>query len=215
MLLDISVPSIDGLATLRAIKTVGTDYEPWVGEAGSGRSSASPCTVKQMTMRHGTVALSLRLAQLFIGDLSDQTLTIPVGGGALMVSYRLQVGEETGVLQWLLPTDGLIALTAKPTHFRSREVVRSSPLSSHLRLTLRCGWKAQPITMQQLSSLQVGAILSLRGPLLIWCGERVVGVGHPCRKNGRLVVRMEQWRGVTTSSSLPTNHETEEGAERA
>ncbi len=118
----------------------------------------------------------------------DITVVISVDGAVKgLILLELAYRTAFRMLQWILGEKLDTKLPASD-FLRESELVRSA--------------------LQELANI-------LGGPLLIWCGERVVGVGHPCRKNGRLVVRIEQWRGVTTSSSLPTNHETEEGAERA
>lgn len=164
--------------------------------------------------QHAHSRLTLRLMQVFTGDLSDQTLTFQSGGGALLISHRLQVGEETGVLQWILPTESLSALISKRPHFSSVDSARASPLSPALRLTLHFGWQGFPITMNQLQNLQVGTVLPLRGNFLVWCEGRVVGTGKPYRRNGRLVAKIVQWK----ASSLPLllshpDNEPGEGAE--
>lgn len=159
--------------------------------------------------------LNLRLMQIFTGDLSDQTLTFQSGGGALLISHKLQVGEETGVLQWILPTESLSALISKRTRFSSVNSAMTSPLSPTLRLTLHFGWQGFPITMHQLQNLQVGTILPLQNNFLIWCKGRVIGMGKPYRRNGRLVAKVIQWK---TSSLLSLSHpdnESDEGTERA
>ncbi len=144
--------------------------------------------------------LNLRLMQVFTGDLSDQTLTFQSGGGALLISHRLQVGEETGVLQWILPTESLSALISKRTRFSSVSSAMSSPLSPTLRLTLHFGWQGFPITMQQLQNLQVGTILPLQSNFLIWCKGRVIGMGKPYRRNGRLLPT--QWQACRKNHSV-------------
>ncbi|MEZ8222218.1 flagellar motor switch protein FliM [Candidatus Fervidibacteria bacterium JGI MDM2 JNZ-1-D12] len=158
--------------------------------------------------------LNLRLMQVFTGDLSDQTLTFQSGGGALLISHRLQVGEETGVLQWILPTESLSALISKRTRFSSVSSAMSSPLSPTLRLTLHFGWQGFPITMQQLQNLQVGTILPLQSNFLIWCKGRVIGMGKPYRRNGRLVAKIIQWKASSLPSFSHPDDESDEGTER-
>ncbi len=157
--------------------------------------------------------LNLRLMQVFTGDLSDQTLTFQSGGGALLVSHKLQVSEETGVLQWILPTESLSALISKPTRFSSVSSAMSSPLSPTLRLTLHFGWQGFPITMQQLQNLQVGTILPLQNNFLIWCKGRVIGMGKPYRRNGRLVAKVIQWKASSLSSFSHPDDESDEETE--
>jgi len=159
--------------------------------------------------------LTLRLMQVFTGDLSDQTLTFQSGGGALLVSHRLQVGEETGVLQWILPTESLSALISKPSRSGSVSSAKASPLSPTLRLTLHFGWQGFPITMNQLQKLQVGTILPLQTSFLVWCKGRVVGTGKPYRRNGRLVAKILQWKSSSFPSLAHPDDKPDEGAEGA
>ncbi|MCS7186900.1 MAG: chemotaxis protein CheX [Armatimonadetes bacterium] len=156
-------------------------------------------TYAEAWQQYSNSRLSLRLMQVFTGDLSDQTLTFQSGGGALLISHRLQVGEETGVLQWILPTESLSALISKRPRFSSVSSATTSPLSPTLRLTLHFGWQGFPITMNQLQKIEVGTILPLQSNFLIWCKGRVIGTGKPYRRNGRLVAKVVQWK----ASSLP------------
>ena len=163
--------------------------------------------------QYAHLKLSLRLVQVFTGDLSDQTLTFQSAGGALLVSHRLQVGEETGVLQWILPTESLSALLSKPTRLSSITSAVNSPLSPALRLTLRFGWRGFSITMNQLRNLQVGTILPLQSNFLIWCEGQVIGVGKPYRRNGRFVAKIVQWRAGSLPLLSHSDDEPDKGAE--
>lgn len=149
-------------------------------------------------------SLSLHFGQLFIGDLSDQAAALLGSGGALLISHRFQVREETGILQWLLPAESLSQLGAKRSRSVSPKPINPSPLAAQMSLTLRCGWQGQPLSLSQVAQLQVGTILPLRGPCLIWCNGRLVGIGQPFRKNGRLVVKILQWRANPLSLTAAT-----------
>lgn len=154
----------------------------------------------------------LQLSQVFIGDLNDQIVAFRTGGGALLISHGLQVGEETGILQWLLPAESSSALISNPTRIISKSSAINSPLSPSVRLKLRFGWQGFPITMRQLGNLQVGTILPLKSNLLIWCEGRVIGTGEPYRRNSRLVAKIVQWRGGSLLLPHPDN-ELDKGTE--
>ena len=158
---------------------------------------------------------TLRLLQIFIGDLSDQTINFQISGGALLVSHKIQVGEETGVLQWILPAESLSALISKPSHQVSISLTQTSPLSPAVRLKLSFGWRGFPISIQQLKNLKVGAILPLQSNFLIWCEGKIIGVGQPCRRNGRLVAKILQWRPPTSALLSHPDNKSDERAEGA
>jgi len=158
---------------------------------------------------------TLRLLQIFIGDLSDQTVNFQISGGALLVSHKIQVGEETGVLQWILPTESLSALISKPNRQVSISLAQTSPLSPAVRLKLSFGWRGFPISIQQLKNLKVGAILPLQNNFLIWCEGKIIGVGQPCRRNGRLVAKILQWRPPTSALLSHPDNKSDERAEGA
>jgi len=164
-------------------------------------------------VQQGYEKLRLRLTQIFTGDLSDQTVNYHSGGGALLVSHRLQIGEETGVLQWILPAESLSTLISKPNRQVSISLAQASPLSPAVRLKLSFGWRGFPISIQQLQELKVGTILPLQSNFLIWCEGRVIGLGQPYRRNGRLVAKIVQWR-FPTSALLPhPDNKSDEGTE--
>jgi chemotaxis protein CheX len=156
---------------------------------------------------------TLRLTQIFTGDLSDQTVSYQSGGGALLVSHRLQIGEETGVLQWILPAESLSALISKPSRQVSISLAQTSLLSPAVRLKLSFGWRGFPISIQQLQNLKVGTILPLQSNFLIWCDGKVIGVGQPYRRNGRLVAKIVQWRFPTSASFSHPDNESDERTE--
>lgn len=172
-------------------------------------------TYAEAWQQHAHSQLNLRLTQVFTGDLSDQILNFQSGGGAFLISHRLQVGEEMGVLQWILPTESLSALISKRARFSSVSSAMTSPLSLTLQLTLHFGWQGFPITMHQLQNLQVGAILPLQSNFLILCKGRVIGMGKPYRCNGRFVARIVQWKASSLTSLSHPDDESGEGAERA
>ena len=163
--------------------------------------------------QQGYLQPSLQLLQVFAGDLSDRTITFQVGGGALLASHKLQIGEEVGVLQWILPAESLSELISKPNRQVSISLARASPLSPAVRLKLSFGWCSFPISIQQLQELKVGTILPLQSNFLIWCEGRVIGLGQPYRRNGRLVAKIVQWR-FPTSALLPhPDNKSDEGTE--
>jgi len=158
---------------------------------------------------------TLQLLQVFAGDLSDQIVTFQVGGGALLASHKLQIGEEVGVLQWILPAESLSALISKPNRQVSVSLARTSPLSPAVRLRLSFGWRGFPISIQQLQNLKVGTILPLQSKFLIWCEGKVIGIGQPYRRNGRFVAKIIRWNfALPLSLSHPDNKSDErtEGA---
>jgi len=156
---------------------------------------------------------NFQLLQVFTGDLSDQTITFQVGGGALLASHKLQFGEEMGMLQWILPAESLSALISKPSRQVSISLAQTSPLSPAVRLKLSFGWRGFPISIQQLKNLKVGAILPLQSNFLIWCDGKVIGVGQPYRRNGRLVAKIVQWRFPTSASLSHPDNESDERTE--
>lgn len=169
-------------------------------------------TYAEAWQQQGNSQVTLRLMQVFTGDLSDQTVNFQSSGGALLVSHRLQVGEEAGVIQWILPTESLSALISKSTRYGSVNSAMTSPLSPNLHLTLHFGWQGFPITMRQLQNLKVGTILPLQSDFIVHCKGRVIGIGRPYRRNGRLVAKIVQWKGVSPLLSHPDN-ELNEGTE--
>jgi len=158
---------------------------------------------------------TLRLLQIFIGDLSDQTVNFQISGGALLVSHKIQVGEETGVLQWILPAESLSALISKPNRQVSISLAQTSPLSPAVRLKLSFGWRGFPISIQQLQNLKVGTVLPLQSNFLVWCEGRVIGVGQPYRRNGRLVAKIVRWHFTSLPSLSHPDNKSDERAEGA
>ncbi len=142
--------------------------------------------------------LALRLTHLFVGDISQHALALPNAGGALLISHRIQANEETGTLQWLVPTDSLSQLVATRGRRPSFPAFRASSLSPQLPVHLRCGWQGQPLSLWQLSKLQVGTVLLLTGPCQIWCEGHLLGIGRPFRRNGRIVVKILRWNTAST-----------------
>jgi flagellar motor switch protein FliM len=133
--------------------------------------------------------MELRLTQLFVGDWTEQAATLfSESGGALLLSHRLQVGDETGVVQWLLPAETLLGFSERQR--RTGTMPSATPLSHHVAISLRCGWRGEPIPLRRLPKLQVGDILPLQMPLLIWHGDRPIAIGKPFRKGNRIVVRV-------------------------
>ncbi|MEZ8218234.1 flagellar motor switch protein FliM [Candidatus Fervidibacteria bacterium JGI MDM2 SSWTFF-3-K9] len=165
-------------------------------------------------VQQGYRQLALRLTQIFIGDLSDQTVNYH-SGGALLVSHRLQIGEETGVLQWILPAESLSALISKPNRQVSISLAQTSPLSPAVRLKLSFGWRGFPISIQQLQNLKVGTVLPLQSNFLVWCEGRVIGVGQPYRRNGRLVAKIVRWHFTSLPSLSHPDNKSDERAEGA
>lgn len=163
--------------------------------------------------RQGYSQPNLQLLQVFTGDLSDQILSFQVGGGALLASHKLQFGEEMGMLQWILPAESLSALISKPSRQVSISLAQTSPLSPAVRLKLSFGWRGFPISIQQLQNLKVGTILPLQSNFLIWCDGKVIGVGQPYRRNGRLVAKIVQWRFPTSASFSHPDDESDERTE--
>jgi flagellar motor switch protein FliM len=133
--------------------------------------------------------MELRLTQLFVGDWTEQAATLfSESGGALLLSHRLQVGDETGVVQWLLPAETLLGFSERQR--RTGTMPSATPLSHHVAISLRCGWRGEPIPLRRLPKLQVGDILPLQMPLLIWHGDRPIAIGKPFRRGNRIVVRV-------------------------
>jgi len=133
--------------------------------------------------------MELRLTQLFVGDWTEQAATLfSESGGALLLSHRLQVGDETGVVQWLLPAETLLGFSERQR--RTGTMPSATPLSHHVAIPLRCGWRGEPIPLRRLPKLQVGDILPLQMPLLIWHGDRPIAIGKPFRRGNRIVVRV-------------------------
>ncbi|MCS7264598.1 MAG: chemotaxis protein CheX [Armatimonadetes bacterium] len=159
--------------------------------------------------------VSLRLLQVSTGDLSEQSVSFQSVGAALLVSHRLQVGDEIGVLQWILIADSLSSLLSKPSIVSGTEAVLNSPISPSIRLKLHLGWKCPSITAKQLQNLKVGTILMLHSPLLIWCKGKVIGLGEPYRKNGRIVAKIAKYMGLNKISLSHPDDKSDEGAERA
>ncbi len=158
---------------------------------------------------------NLQLLQVFTGDLSDQILAFQASGGALLASHKLQFGEEMGMLQWILPAESLSALVSKPSRQVSISLAQTSPLSPAVRLKLSFGWRGFPISLQQLKNLKVGAILPLQSNFLIWCEGKIIGVGQPYRRNGRLVAKIVQWRFLTSVSLSHPDNKSDERTEGA
>jgi chemotaxis protein CheX len=158
---------------------------------------------------------ALRLVQIFTGDLSDQTVNFQISGSALLVSHKLQIGEETVVLQWILPTESLLALISKPNRQVSVSSARTSPLSPAVRLKLGFGWRGFPISIQQLQNLKVGTILPLQSNFLIWCEGKVIGIGQPYRRNSRFVAKIVRWHFTSPLSLFHPDNKSDERTEGA
>lgn len=137
--------------------------------------------------------MELRLTQLFVGDWTEQAVTLlSESSGALLLSHRLQVGEEAGVVQWLLPAETLLGFSERQR--RTATTPSATPHSRHVNLSLRCGWRGEPIPLRRLPQLQVGDILLLQAPLLIWHNDRPIAIGKPFRKGNRIVVQVTAHR---------------------
>ena len=158
---------------------------------------------------------NLQLFQVFTRDLSERTATFQVSGGALLASHKLQISDEVGVLQWILPAEDLSSLISKPNRQVPESLARTSPLSSIVRLKLSFGWRGFPISIQQLQNLKVGTVLPLQSNFLIWCDGRVIGVGQPYRRNGRLVAKIVRWHSTSLPLLSHPDNKSDEGAEGA
>ncbi|GBC99741.1 CheY-P phosphatase CheX [bacterium HR17] len=136
-----------------------------------------------------TEQVTLRLTHVLTGDWTAQASTmLNEGSGALLLSHRIHIGEEVGVLQWLLPADTLLGFSER--HRRTASRPSATPLARSVVVTLRCGWQSDPIPLRQLAQLKVGDLLPLHHPLVLWHDNRVIGTGKPFRKGNRIVVQV-------------------------